>query len=322
MGLHLDSKLSRWLSSRFAVVAIDTIQRIGGVAQSDSGVPDYRGWIGSLRSAVDTSRLWRVVEYLNGVPGGNEVLEFLVTRKIFYAALDRRVSANAHYIFRVNDRRGGNILIKTDRTLPDMALTLIHEVRHAWQHERIGLLMTGINVPPDAVFAINKIIEADAYLFSWRLMQQHARSTSDGVLLNTMSKNKARFPKVIDTYMRNGDMQSAFIKMISCINEDGAYDRDRYNALSEIICEVEPSFNPRGIQRKNINPNLTKKLVTAVVQAICYDGMKPENSKMYVKNVKAVVKAALKPTTIADKVEELSRTYSDHYTAQRKTAPV
>lgn len=174
----------RFITS-IAQLAQDIMRHDIEVKVDDAGVASaYRpGLSGKVLDALYAKRLEALMDGVRITPLGCAVLDFLQEHDVaigFDHRMSARGTADLHRTIRLNPGARNAELIGT----------IVHEARHIWQFERLRAQLSAI-LPPEAHAANMVYIEADAFSFQQKFLEDYMQRTGDVVPLNTfLSQHK------------------------------------------------------------------------------------------------------------------------------------
>jgi hypothetical protein len=114
------------------------------------------------------ARLKRVMDLLTRIPEGRTLLEFAKEYKIEIHLMDRMNSRGVYFAPSTTDTgEPSSIHLNSCMSITNIAITLAHELRHAWQHHRLAVgTSTRLNFSPILTLVFGRLIEGDAYAFT------------------------------------------------------------------------------------------------------------------------------------------------------------
>lgn len=223
----------RFITS-IAQLAQDIMRRDVEVKVDDAGVAKiFRpGLSGKVLDALYAKRLEALMDGVRATPLGCAVLDFLQEREVC-VSFDHRMSA-----------RGTADLHRTIRLNPgarnaELVGTIVHEARHIWQFERLRAQLTAI-LPPEAHAANMVYIEADAFSFQQKFLEDYAQRTGDGAPLSVYLKQhrKNQAPLGLDDKGR-------FLLYAAKLRESLVYNERTLDLINYDVARLEKA--PAGV---------------------------------------------------------------------------
>lgn len=251
--------------NRFLYAGLSLLFRLQGrpCATGKDGMTERTGWAGRRLMAMDAAMREEVLAGMARTPAGRALLDFAGKKSVGFdiqGEMPRRIGGtfNAQSLA---SGGGGDIEINGLQDKYSQISALAHEIRHAWQAQKIGKLMPQIShMPPDAMLAINRIIEADAFLFQFRFATDYLEKTGDhGLVLSYLYRCKDKF----DAFTKAQNGQEGFLAAVDQLNAT-TYDSGllTWNKFLLLCRENEVDT------QKLISPAVSQKLVMAVINAI------------------------------------------------------
>lgn len=287
----------------------------------------HKGLFGGLLETLDDRKHADVLEKFGRTPAGAALLAY---------AYERDVDIKKSYVLnstgaygRKNSRHvkdgNGEVLLNAHADEAGLMMILAHEIRHVWQHDRVGKLF-GDYTPPDAMLAISRVVEADAYLFQKKFAEDYAEKTGDKRLIDVAMKGiKSLFPNAHAAMQAGKSDEECFFTLMQDLGEEGGYDKGMI-ARAQILLEHDDG------KRKLVSPEVSGKLTHAVATMI--DNTWPLKDRYGRENY--LDRRSDKPTELAAKdrllstkvsglglsaLDDVKKSYQEAYSAQKKPAP-
>ncbi len=188
---------NRFITS-IAQLAQDLMRREVRVRMDAGGTqtPYRLGLSGKMLDGLYSQRLDALKDALRATPMGCAVLDMLEKHDVcidFDHRMSARGTADLHRMIRLNPGARNAELIGT----------IVHEARHIWQFERLRPQLSAI-LPPEAHAANMVYIEADAFSFQQKFLEDYAQRTGNAQPLDTffMQHRKIKAPRGLDDTAR------------------------------------------------------------------------------------------------------------------------
>lgn len=211
------------------------------------------------------AHLAAAVDMLKGIPETAALLDLAAAKGVSIGFDGRLIGKTTSGVFTRSSRAGKTrITLKPGRPVGETAATLVHELRHLWQAEVLGLDggkdLRGEYTDPATKILVTRIKEADAFAFTHYIAQRVERMNRDLSELGEMLlKIKGDAPKLsltdedrarIDTHfrekhkdMQRQDMEIIRSRFLAELDDLDGYDRRalrKYHALY-----THPDFEPK-----------------------------------------------------------------------------
>ncbi len=302
---------------------------------SDSEGTRLQGLTGMALEWLDNKKHEEALKKFAQTPAGEALLDYAAKRDIPIKKTYDRDSGGTYY-HATASHAVGEIVLNANKKTEDIVSVMAHEIRHAWQQDRIGKLLSR-ELPPAAFIAINRAIEADAYLFQRKFCEDYAEKTGDHAPLKSCLRGwKHSFPGAYQAMKAGAPDEECFFQLMQDLYGSG-YDVDavhRSNVYMD-FCESEKGMTGRSkIMPSMISPAVSDKLIHAAVLQI--DQTWPLTERYAAENYLGRHKEDGKPAVLAAKDRLMSKEvsglhrqeltdaknrYETIYNAKKKPAP-
>ena len=208
-----------------AELAQDIMRHDVVVSMSADGVAHkYRpGLSGKILDKLYAKRLDALHVALRATPLGSAVVDFLEEHNVQIEFDHRMSSRGTADLYR-------NIRLNPGARNAELIGVIVHEARHIWQFERLKDTYNKV-LPPEAHVAANTFIEADAFAFQQKYLEDYRLRTGDGQPLQLFFNQhaKLRAPMALDDTSR-------FLHFAGKLRESLTYGR---NTIRMIQYDVE-----------------------------------------------------------------------------------
>ena len=215
-----------------AELAQDIMRHSVKVGMSAGGMPSrYRlGLSGKILDALYDKRLQDLTTAMRATPLGSAVMDYLQDENV-YIDFDHRMSSRGSV--------GLNkvIYLKSGAKNAELVGVIAHEARHVWQFSQLRAELRCL-MPPEAHIGTNIYMEADAFSFQQKFLEDYSRRTGNSQPLDSLLQvDKGRSaPLGVDDTAR-------FVHYTNVIRNSEVYTAQ---AMGRVVQDYERMKNAEG----------------------------------------------------------------------------